>query len=180
MRIGRNSVWNGVRLACAVASFTLPVLGQSAIGSGTTMHRASHPYTAQFKITSEQTLANGTKITRESTEIQAEDSQGRHLTGTTTPATEQVPEHSISHVNDPVARTTTSWVIPGRSATVRQMPPLHQPGQPQTCWASGTQTTASVSNPVERSSSGSVTITNTLSAQPRTSALETTKEDLGK
>jgi len=110
--------------------------GQPAIGSGTSERASAQPYTAEFKINSEQTLANGTKITRETTEMDAVDSQGRRLTMTTTAATETRPEHSSYHVYDPVARTNSNWSVPGERATVTPMPPLPKPGQAgQTCWS---------------------------------------------
>jgi hypothetical protein len=67
-------------------------------------------------------------ITHESTEIQVVDSEGRHLTEIVTPATDRMPERSTFHVTDPVARTNTSWTIPGTKATVFKMPPLPEPG----------------------------------------------------
>ena len=110
--------------------------GQSATSSGTPEHRTTQPYTAEFKITSEQTLANGTTITRETREMDALDSQGRRLTVTTTAATETRPERSSYHVYDPVARTNSNWSVPGERATVTPMPPIPKPGQAgQTCWS---------------------------------------------
>jgi len=93
-------------------------------------------YTAEFKITSEQTLANGTTITRETREMDALDSQGRRLTVTTTAATADRPERSFYRVYDPVARTNANWTVPGERATVMPMPPIQKPGQSgQTCWS---------------------------------------------
>jgi hypothetical protein len=136
----------GVLAVCVVGSLALPVFGQVSISTTASGHRASQPYTAEFKITSERTLANGTTITQESTERQVKDAEGRILTVTITPASEQRPEHSFYHVYDPVARTNSNWSTPGTRATVDQMPPLPPPGQRQTsCWTTSTDT-ASVAN----------------------------------
>ena len=138
---------------CAMRIFTSPQLavcaalisggmvagvavGQTATGAGSPERRTIQPYTAEFKITSEQTLANGTTITRETREMDALDSQGRRLTMTTAAATEGRPERSFYRVYDPVARTNSNWTVPGERATVTPMPPMPKPGQSaQTCWS---------------------------------------------
>jgi len=126
------------RFALGCVAFASGVaLAQSGSGSGSADHPASQPYTAEFKITSAQTLANGTTITRETTEMDALDGQGRRLTMSSTPATETRPERSSYHVLDPVARTNTSWMVPGERATVTPIPPPVQGGQAgQVCWSS--------------------------------------------
>jgi len=144
----------GVLAVWSVGSLALPVFGQVSISTAATGHRAIQPYTAEFKITSERTLANGTTITQESTERQVKDAEGRTLTVTITPANEQRPEHSFYHVYDPVARTNSNWSTPGTRATVDQMPPLPQPGQRQaSCWTTSTEAT---SGPNERTDGISV------------------------
>jgi hypothetical protein len=136
----------GVLAVWAVGSLALPVFGQLSNATIASRHRAIQPFTAEFKITSERTLANGTTITQESTERQVKDAEGRILTVTITQATEERPERSFYHVYDPVARTNSSWSTPGKRATVDQMPPLPEPGQRQAgCWTTSTDTT-SVSN----------------------------------
>src|ERR1700679_1812479 len=95
---------NAVLAMCALAGIAFPAFGQGGIGSGNAVQRVPHPYTAKFQITSEQTLANGTTITRESTELQIRDSEGRTRSENTTPAHEEMPERTIFHINDPVAR----------------------------------------------------------------------------
>jgi hypothetical protein len=81
------------------------------------------PYTAEYKISHVQTLVNGSTITHESTEVVALDSQGRRMTATTTvPLTgDQTPKTRVS-VFDPVARTNSSWTVPGQKAMVVAMP----------------------------------------------------------
>jgi hypothetical protein len=95
------------------------------------------PYTAEFKITRVQTLASGATITHESTQVVALDSQGRRMTATTDVplAGDQTP---ITHVTvmDPVARTNSSWTVPGQKATVMQMP---APGASRTGCATNMQ-----------------------------------------
>jgi hypothetical protein len=111
-----------------VAGLAVPVSGQVARGRSTTVemarpHAARLPYTAEYKITREKTLADGSTITRESTEIVVLDSQGRRMTATTTiPLSgDQAPATHVS-VFDPVARTNSNWSVPGQKATVMQMP----------------------------------------------------------
>ena len=131
--------------------------GQSPVQAGrvtpVAQDRAIQPYSAEFKITSEQTLANGATITRETREMDALDSQGRRLTMTTAAAAEGRPERSFYRVYDPVARTNANWTVPGERATVSPMPPIPKPGQTaQTCWSttgslgSGASTVQSVAS----------------------------------
>jgi hypothetical protein len=83
------------------------------------------PYTAEFRITHVQTLADGSTITRETSEVHARDSQGRTLNiSSTTPATDDQIVHSSININDPVARTHTWWNVPGQRVTVSNMQQL--------------------------------------------------------
>jgi hypothetical protein len=174
---------------CAVVCLGMPVFGQSGLGTGLgtgAVKRARLPYTAKFKITSVQTLANGTTITRESIETLAKDSEGRRLTVNVTPATERVPERTSFHVFDPVARTNINWTVPGESATVQPMPP-HQTRQTgSTCWTTGVPQ-ETVSAPSERPTGTATTlieigggsIGESLPARPGAFDDETVQEDLG-
>ena len=130
--------WNAGLAMCALAGFVFPAFGQGTLASGNAVQRAPHPYTAKFQITSEQTLATGTTITHESTEIQVVDSEGRHLSEIVTPATDRMPERSTFHVFDPVARTNTTWTVPGTKATVHKMAPPPEPGTIRTACFSTT------------------------------------------
>ena len=116
-------------ILCAAAGLTLPVAAQaprnriSTVTMGNPAPAARLPYTAEFKTTTIQTLVSGATITHESTETVAIDSQGRRMTSMTT-----IPllgnQTPITRVNvfDPVARTTSSWTVPGQKATVVAMP----------------------------------------------------------
>jgi hypothetical protein len=121
-------------LLAVVAGLALPVLGQ---GTGqmrartSTVELANHaaaprlPYTAEYKTTSIKTLADGTTITNEWTEVVATDSAGRHLTSTTTiPHEEGKTPWTVSHVSDPVAHTNLSWNSQNQTATLMKMPEL--------------------------------------------------------
>lgn len=117
-----------VLFSVAVAGLALPVSGQVSRGRTTTVemthpHVARLPYTADYKITSVKTLADGTTITHESTEVVAVDSQGRRMTSTTTlpNSADQSPRTHVT-VFDPVAHTNTNWSVPGRQVTVMNMP----------------------------------------------------------
>jgi len=188
-----RNVMRGVFAVCAIAGFAISALGQifgapvsgQGIGVESRAGAGPHPYTAQFKIVSEQTLANGTTITRESTETQAVDSQGRRLSVVSTQATGQMPEHSTFHVFDPVTKTNTNWTSVSKTATVQKMPQA-EPGQARTCWATGNSTVASAIVSGERSEGASTTVgtissgTDVQMVRARPAVNETKNENLGK
>ena len=86
-------------------------------------HDARLPYTAQYKTIQVRTLADGTTITRETTEVVAVDSQGRRMTATTTVPwqRDQAPATHFT-VIDPMTHTKISWASPGMEATVAGIP----------------------------------------------------------
>src|SRR5580658_9488913 len=124
-------------LAGAALFMALPLAAQiSRLGSGSAPQA---PYTAEFKITRVQTLANGATITHESKQIMARDSQGRTLNANTPlSASDDQPENTITVVRDPVGNTQISWDSRIKRARVLKMAP---PGA-QGCWstASGNST----------------------------------------
>jgi hypothetical protein len=133
-------------------------------------------------------LANGTTITRETTETAIVDSQGRRLIETVFPATGELPERSSYRVFDPVARTNTDWEVPGKRATVRPMPPQRQSGEAgSSCWTTGPVTqVASASSSTEHPNvlatvSGTASVSGSIqtSTEVRVVANEATREDLG-
>jgi hypothetical protein len=180
--------WNAVLAICALAGFVFPVFGQSTLVSGNAAPHVPHPYTAKFQITSKQTLANGTTITRESTEIQVVDSEGRRLTALTTQATERISERSTVRVYDPVAKTSTGWSVPGKSARVLKLLPVRASGPMNlTCWSTGIpQGTTTAPGPFERPAGdtavgigGFAGGINAGDSQSRLSSSGTTRENLG-
>jgi|HubBroStandDraft_4_1064222.scaffolds.fasta_scaffold04811_4 hypothetical protein len=119
-------------LALAGLALSLPghAAGQATRGTRpvTTeadMQTAKTPYTAEYKVTHERVLADGTTIIRETTEVKALDSQGRRMTATTIASADRAP---ITHlmVYDPVTRTQTFWHSPGKVAHVLQLPAAGQ------------------------------------------------------
>jgi hypothetical protein len=156
----------GALAVCAVASFALPGFGQAAAGQGTDAHCVRQPFTARYKTTSEQTLANGIRIIGEGTQLHVEDSQGRSLSAS---SSQGVPEYSTYMVYDPVARTNTNWQAPwpDKKATVLPLPPL-RPGQ-----AGPPCPAASVVSSVKRTTLKRVKSTSS------SSSTEITTEDLG-
>ncbi len=86
----------------------------------TNLRAATTPYTAEYKVTRVQTLADGTTITHDTTEVKAVDSQGRRMSAFTTTSAGHEPVTHVS-VNDPVARTSIHWNSPGKVAQVFQM-----------------------------------------------------------
>ena len=98
-----------------------------------------HAYTAEFKITRVQTLANGTTITHESTELWAIDSSGRYVRSTIDGAPVQSTQ---VFVHDPVASTNTSWNSRTKKAEVTKQPPEDQQ---HGCWGNEAGTVRSKS-----------------------------------
>ena len=120
----------GLAIVCtAVVGLALPVAGQAPTNRVTTATMGNPapaprlPYTAEFKTKTIQTLASGATITHESTEVVSHDSLGRLMTSVALVPSPEV-NAPMTHVNvfDPVARTNSSWTIPGQRATVVAMP----------------------------------------------------------
>lgn len=109
--------------AASQASHRVPVTQIPATqtpASQTNIRAAKTPYTAEYKATHVQTLADGTTITHETTEVKALDSQGRRMSAFTSTATGHEPVTHFS-VFDSVAHTHTDWNVPGKVAHVFQM-----------------------------------------------------------
>src|SRR5579863_1005123 len=122
MRSGRMNWLAGM----AIAVLSLPAFGQAPVRTtrATRVNPAQQqkPFTAEFKITTVRTLATGATITRERTEVQAVDSQGRRMTATTEidPSGE---ERTATNVFDAVAGTHTFWDTQRHEAFVSSMRP---------------------------------------------------------
>jgi hypothetical protein len=115
----------------ALAALALPGFGQTGATGQTApckvLPTKIQSYTAEFKITNVQTLANGTTITVESSMVQARDSQSRFMHSTT--MTQQYGDHTpttMVNVQDPVAGTQSSWDSRSRKARVTKLPPLEE------------------------------------------------------
>jgi hypothetical protein len=109
-----------------VAGVALPAVSQlpavrqeRAVPTGSASQPARLPYTAEFKTTRVQTLADGSTITRESTEVLARDSQGRtfNLSSSISQSEDQTVHTSVN-INDPATKTHTYWFVPGQRVTV--------------------------------------------------------------
>lgn len=135
----------------AVAGLALPLSGQGVRGRTTTIEMANAPraprlpYTAEYKTTQVKTLADGTTITHEWTDVVAVDSRGRQMTATT--QIPQSPDKTPSthvFVHDPESRTNSNWSVPGQKATVTTMP---APGAPRSpCATTGEPVRSAVSS----------------------------------
>ena len=128
MHIGRSL---GV-LGFAV-SLAAPVLvAQSAIvsfgGVGPIGGVTGEPYTATRKTTHEQTLANGTRINRESITKEARDSAGRTYRENRPELPEGADGGDFAMVNifDPVNRVSISWNTRSQQATINHFPDPEQ------------------------------------------------------
>ncbi|MFC5862001.1 hypothetical protein ACFPT7_06830 [Acidicapsa dinghuensis] len=94
----------------ALASLTLPLTSQtrrerSSNASRKTSRWTQIPFTTEFRITTVQTSRDGTIVTQEMDEVNAFDSQWRHLLRTTSLAN----GFSSSVADDPVKGTRTVW-----------------------------------------------------------------------
>jgi hypothetical protein len=124
----RQLIINEAFTLVAVAGLALTVSGQAAsqvarrapAATETRVRAAKSPYTAEYKITRVQALADGTTITEETTEVKELDSQGRRMTAVTVTSGSGRQTTHVS-VYDPVARTQTFWQSPGKVAHVLQM-----------------------------------------------------------
>jgi hypothetical protein len=118
----------GVLALVAVAGLALPGAGQAArsrianVEMGNSARAAQLPYTAEYRITRVKTLADGSTITQESTEVVAVDSQGRRMESTTTvpQSADQTPRTHVS-VFDPAPNTHSSWSVPGHDVSVTML-----------------------------------------------------------
>lgn len=112
-----------------------PSVGQTA-QTRSHQQRPPQPYTAELKIISVLTLANGTTITRETTEIHAVDHNGRTLTLTKElPGSPERPALTRARVFDSAEGTDTNWDSLQSKTTIVKVPPADQH---QGCWATET------------------------------------------
>jgi hypothetical protein len=95
------------------------------------VQRQFQPYTAEFKTTQVQTLANGTTITRESSEVHAVDSQHRTMNANTSHGFGGGTTWTTVNVHDPVAGTQGNWNSQTKKATIYKLP---SPEQRHGCW----------------------------------------------
>jgi hypothetical protein len=94
---------------------------QGGNGSGAAQANQPAPYTATRKITTEQTLPNGTTVTREAIEKTARDSAGRTYSAmreTVLAGTNQAPNYVSVNVIDPTTDTYTRWTSYSKEAVV--------------------------------------------------------------
>jgi hypothetical protein len=120
----------GVLSLVAAAGVALSAVGQETpvrqvrvTPLGNARQQVRLPYTAEFKITRVQTLADGSSITHVTTETMARDSQGRTLNISSSnygPDAQAV--HTIVNINDQAAHTHTWWSVPGQRVTVQNLP----------------------------------------------------------
>ncbi len=123
-------------VSCAIAVLVAPLAPQTIarIPAKCADCAIQQPYTAEFKITHVRTLANGTTITQESTEVQARDSQNRTMNSTTwiRPSGDRSPATVVS-ISDPVAGTEIKLNPHDKVATIYKLPPLEER---HGCWQS--------------------------------------------
>ena len=115
----------GLLTLAAAAGLGLQAAGQVEASRARTvpLSSAAQPqrlaYTAEFKTTRVQTLADGSTITHESTEVLARDSQGRiYNLSSSISQNEEQTVHTSVNINDPAAKTNTYWSVPGQRVTV--------------------------------------------------------------
>jgi hypothetical protein len=111
-------------LVVLAAFAAVPVIGQvadSTTSSGGAAPVALSPYTAEYKITTVKTLADGKTTTSESSEVHAVDSRGRRM-GTYTASSADGLKRTDFQTSDPVDHTLNYWSVPGTRATVVHAP----------------------------------------------------------
>jgi hypothetical protein len=125
-----------VRLCLMVPAVGLALVAVYAAGQTSMVlpqQKPRQPYTAEFKTTTVRTLANGTTITRESTEIHALDRDGRSFVSTKElPTSADRPAVTRANAHDPVEGTDSNWDSGRSKATIVKLPPADQH---QGCWA---------------------------------------------
>ncbi len=121
-------------LDCRVRSvFVLLLALPACVQLVHTQAAPGQPYTAEFKTTQVQMLANGTTVTRETKQVMARDSQGRTMTATThIPATPDQPQVTFVRVNDEVDHLQSNWNSQTKQARVIKIPADRPRG---TCWS---------------------------------------------
>ncbi|MFZ0303758.1 MAG: hypothetical protein WAL75_13800 [Terracidiphilus sp.] len=129
----------------AVASFSLSAWGQVSPAQNTASdtdasRRGPQPYSAEFTVSTVKTLADGSTITQESTEVEALDALGRTMIAiTSVPTSSDEPATTKVSVFDPVAGSSLLWNSQRSVATLTKRP------LPQSAAASCTSTSDSVS-----------------------------------
>jgi hypothetical protein len=127
-----------MRMAIVACGIAMPAIAQLAaaqgtIGMGGAAAQPRQPYTAEFKITRVQMLANGTTITNETKEVEARDSQGRTMRATTRtlPSSDRITSTFVD-IHDPEAHTQINWTSQEKRAHVIKMP---SPDEMHGCWS---------------------------------------------
>lgn len=124
----RRHPWGVLALACAAflaisAKSQMPAVRQEThFPTAGSSQRARLPYTAEFRTTRVQTLADGNTITHETTEVMARDSLGQtyNLNTTDSDFGDQT-EHTSVNIYDPESHTQTAWFSPGRRVMVSSL-----------------------------------------------------------
>jgi len=80
-------------------------------------------YTAEFKVTKESVLADGSTGLEKIDEVRARDAQGRIMTSATTGALSSITQVTVF---DPIARTYMSWSAPGNLVVITPLPGMAQ------------------------------------------------------
>jgi len=112
----------------AAANFALQAWSQASGGqpnalNSTTSNGGPEPYVAEFKVTAVKTMADGSTITQEFTQVRAVDGQGRTMTAMTTvpSSSDDTPATKVT-VFDPVTWSSTSWDSQRSLVTVVKKP----------------------------------------------------------
>jgi hypothetical protein len=121
--IGVLSLVTVAGLAVSAAAQEPQVRQMRVMPPGSTQQQARPPYTAEFKTTRVQTLADGSTITHVTTETMARDSQGRTLNmSSSNYGPDDQPVHISVNIYDLAAHTHTWWFVPGQRITTQNIP----------------------------------------------------------
>jgi hypothetical protein len=128
-------------LAFSAAAQEAPVRQMRTLPPAIAARKTQLAYTAEFKTTRVQTLADGSTITHESNEVIARDAQGRTVNIHTAEAgMEGNVTQTSATVYDPATRTSTNWFTPGQRLIVT----TNSPQQTNTCAANPMRTAPQV------------------------------------
>jgi hypothetical protein len=113
----------------ALSAWSQVSAGQNVVPKGAAASSEPEPYVAEFKITNVKTLADGTTLIQEFTEVQAWDARGRTMTAiTTVPASSEETATTKVRISDPANRISAAWDTNGKLATVVKWP-VYGPGR---------------------------------------------------
>jgi len=114
-----RALWILVSVSLAQPAWNQIAEAQDIARNNPAAQSRPQPYVVEFTITSVKTLANGTTLTEEFTEVQERDSRGRTLTAISkVPESSEEPLTTRVRVSDPANRVSSTWDYEGKFASL--------------------------------------------------------------